>query len=48
MSGNLEKLARENYVGTDPNVIETMKLRLKPIPYSRPAFSPEVKHQLFE
>jgi fatty acid desaturase len=31
MTGQLEKLARDHYVGTDENVVETMKARLKPI-----------------
>jgi fatty acid desaturase len=37
-TGQLEKLARDHYVGTDENVVATMKHRLKPIKVSRPTF----------
>lgn len=38
MTGNLQKIARDYYVGTDENIIETMKHRLKPITTSKPTF----------
>jgi hypothetical protein len=38
MTGQLEKLAKDHYVGTDPNVVETFKRRLQPITSSKPQF----------
>jgi hypothetical protein len=37
MTGQLEKLAK-HYVGTDENVVATMKRRLQPVKVSRPTF----------
>jgi fatty acid desaturase len=38
LTGQLDKLAQDHYVGTDPDVVETMKRRLRPITASVPQF----------
>lgn len=38
MTGQLEKLARDHYVGTDPDIVATFKRKLLPITKSVPQF----------